>query len=450
MEWIGNLDRHLCLLREEEAEVYYRASVGTALDADHLQSIASRRRAILTDEADAKARDVERVSDVPIVRRKAKLLQLLILTARIEEDPELLSLRHELEQAEFTETNRTREGMRQFQNRIAPCARARTRRANEVSRHVGFRDFVEARCACQELDVASLERAIRWAIGRFRAPAMAMLGDADIRSLSALELDLHAKSLCITPDAPFSSDSLCQLLERYLQTLGICHSAGLIKVEWAKMTFPGSVHALKIGHDVRVVMREGDSGFTPSVTFFHEYGHALYYAHVPDSVLLLDTRIGREGLAEVMAGLVVDGDWLLAQGNLPAAVAKETLRKHQAWEAYQLLSLARETLFDVALYRGDGNFEEAWNTATRECFGVDDTTGIYPYWVFIYPLDMKDYLFARAIRESVLADLHSRFGMDIHHPTAGEHLLEQYYETANASPWHERFPLGSVQGYLSA
>jgi hypothetical protein len=149
-----------------------------------------------------------------------------------------------------------------------------------------------------------------------------------------------------------------------------------------------------------------------------------------------------------MAGLVVDGDWLLARGNLSSSDAETTRRKHEAWEAYQLLSLARETLFDIALYRGDGNFQEAWNSATRECFGVDDTSGVYPYWVFIYPLDMKDYLFARAIRESVLADLHDRFGPNIHNPAAGSYLLDQYYRTANAFPWHERFPLANVKDYL--
>ena len=448
-EWIEALDQQLSLLRDEEAEVYYRADIEGALASDRLHAISSRRRELLTDEAEAEAQYLGRASDDPAVKRKAELLLLLIGSVRIEEEPELLSLRHELEQAELhcKDMLRSSEGMRQFQGRIAACAKARVSLANQVSRRLGFRDFVHARCRYQEVNVSCLEHTIRWTINRFRKPVLALLRDVDVGRLSPLDLDRHAESLCRHPDQAFCGERLPQLADQCLEALGIPQPRGLIELEWADTPNAGAVHALKIGQDVRIVMRRGGGGFSRCVLLFHELGHALYYAHVPDSALLLDTRIGREGLAEALSGLVVDSGWLLGQGDMAPLGAKIALAKHRALEAYRLLSFARETLFEVAMYREDASVEEAWRGATRACFGVDDTCGIYPFWVFTHPLDMKDYLFAQVIRESVLADLYRRFGQDLFQRTVGPYLVDRYYRTGNLKPWYERFPLNNVQHY---
>ena len=50
MEWIDRLDRELSLLREAEAEVYYKADSGECLDAVRLKRIAEQRRDLLAKE----------------------------------------------------------------------------------------------------------------------------------------------------------------------------------------------------------------------------------------------------------------------------------------------------------------------------------------------------------------------------------------------------------------
>ena len=150
-----------------------------------------------------------------------------------------------------------------------------------------------------------------------------------------------------------------------------------------------------------------EKGQQVTSTLFHELGHALYYAFAPpESALVLDGRIGREMLAELWACLMETPEWLESFASFPKEEADtflDTLKKRAICNS---LSCLRETLFEIELYQDpDADFRQVWRRITNECLGFEDQTPMYSEFVFLYPMDVKDYVYTRWIAENLCAKL---------------------------------------------
>ena len=442
MEWIDELDRELSLLREAEARVRYRADLGGDLDNEELASIADRRREVLRrPETVSKATRLAAGATDPVVRRKAELLRLEIIRTRIEDDPELLALQHELERARraFGEETKTPEGMRSYLKATEPCARERICAANRLARRQGFDNYATAKLACQEVPISWMLKTLSEVHKTFEHDGRRVLAEVDAERLSPQELDRAVLNRLELPTGSFPAEDLAASARDTLCAFGISEDGLPIKIEFADLPYPGAVHALEIRRDIRVVMNEPKGGFHERALLFHELGHALYYAYVPDSVLLLDSRVGREGLAELWAGLIERREWLRWFSDMTDAEIGELLEKRRRWHAYLMMTLVQWTRFDLELYRNpEADFRDVWNVVTRDCLGIDNRTGIYPDFVFLYPLDIKDYVIAHLIREAVMGELERRFGTDLMNADVFGFIVKSCYETGNLVPWHKR------------
>lgn len=443
MEWLEELDRDLSVLREAEARLYHQADLGGRLDAERLKDIARRRRELLSrPEIAAKADALSAESSDPVARRKAELLRLEVMMTGIEDAPELLAIRHELEQAQqdFSDRMKTREGMRCYLKATERAARARIVIANRAARRQGLRSYAEAKLTWQELSVAGLLKTLAHVRRTCRQDFRNAVDGCDAAGLSPAELDRAvAESLAYLEEA-FPREGLGDAAGRTLAPCGESLEALPIRAEVGAVPCPGAVHALKIGRDIRLVMRPTKGGLANYAAFFHELGHALYYVHAPDSVLLLDSRIGREGLAELWAGLMERREWLRRFSCLKDDQITELLARRRRFHAFRAMTFVREALFELELYRNpQADFLDTWNGVTRECLGVANREEVYSEFVFLYPLDIKDYVYAHLIRESVIGELESRWGHDLLSPEVFEFIVAQYYRTGNLRPWHRRF-----------
>ncbi len=442
MEWIDELDRELSALREAEAPIYYRADVGDELDADELKSIAARRREMLA-RPDTVSKAAALMAEAPdeVARRKAGLLRLEIIRTRIEDDAEVLALQHELERARraFREEMKTPEGMRSYLKATEQCARERLRAANRLARRQGFHDYAEAKLACQEVPISWMLSTLGEVPKTCRRDCMRVLAEVDAERLSPQELDRAVIEHLAVADDKFPAENLAASARDTLSAFGISEDGLPIKIEFADLPYPGAVHAMKIGRDVRVVMNQPRGGFHERALLFHELGHALYYAYVPDSVLLLDTRVGREGLAALWAGLIERREWLRRFSDMTDSEIAELLEKRRRWHAYLMMTLVQWTRFDLELYRlPEADFRDVWNVVTRDCLGIDNRTGVYPDFMFLYPLDIKDYIVAHLIRETVIGELERRFGTDLMNADVFGFIVKNYYKTGNLVAWHKR------------
>ena len=444
MEWINELDRELSLLREAEALIYYRADIGQGLNDAGLKRIAEDRRELMgdpsimarADAASAQVRD-------PVIRRKAELLRMKAIMMRIEDSPELLEVRHELEQAQqtFKGQMRNAEGMRSFLEASEQAARARIKIGNRLARQTGFESYPHAKLACRELTLPALARTIAHVRNICQRECRELLSKWDAGSLSQAELDGEVTRRLACRDEAFAADQIEDTALRTLSAFDLDIEALPIKVDICDLPYVGAVHPLKIGRDIRVVLNGAKGGFSRYVTVFHELGHALYYAYVPDSTLLLDNRIGREGLAELWAGLVETPEWLREFSSLSESEARELLGRRRVFHSYMTMTFVRESLFELALYEDpSADFADAWNAVTKDCLGIDNRNDIYSEFVFLYPMDIQDYIYAYLIRATVIDDLTRSTGGDLLSGEAFDFIAGNYYREGNIRPWHRRFP----------
>jgi hypothetical protein len=99
----------------------------------------------------------------------------------------------------------------------------------------------------------------------------------------------------------------------------------------------------------------------------------------------------------------------------------------------------RETRFELELYKDPNvDFHDVWNTVTKDTLGLDDDTGVYSEFVFLYPMDIKDYVYARLIADALVAELRRLFRQHLLSEDAMAHIVENYYGDWNLVPWHTR------------
>ena len=444
MEWIDALDSELSLLREAEARIYYEADLGEPLDTAHLKRISQQRRDLLIcPDIITKATKLSAQGADPVVRRKAQLLRTKATMVRIDDSPELLAIRHELEQTQQDCKDQLRHpaGMRAYLKATEQACKARITTANEIARREGSSNYPEAKLASQELSICGLGSTLGRVRAAYATDCASVVSPDEVAGLTQVQLDGTITERLAYKDEQFPADRVVDTATRTLAAFGLDLQTLPIKIETCKLPYPGAVHTLKIGQDIRVVMNVAKDGFRRYATFFHELGHALYYAYVPDSDLLLDDRIAREGLAELWTGLIERPEWLRRFGGLSQGDADELTRRRRLFHAYMVMTFVRETFFELALYENPAaDFAELWGSVTEDCFGAPDRTGVYSEFVFLYPMDIKDYIYADLISSGIIEDLAGRFGDDLLSAQVFQFVTQQYCEGGNLRPWAQRFP----------
>ncbi|MCX5758533.1 MAG: hypothetical protein NTU83_08520 [Candidatus Hydrogenedentes bacterium] len=460
VDWLESIDRKLSALREREAVLRYETDVSGALNAAGLDDVAQERRELLlSEEAHSRAIRLRRETDDPETRRTSDLLIQQITLAQIDDEPELFRTRNELEQefyayhshVENKEISRSvyspeahvrraaHERMRPYLEATEPQSRRLLKLANAAARNAGFPTYVDAKLSCQDIDLQAFVGMLQHAGQSWRPIWHAFLASGKQFFLS----DVQVPDICYLfrqHTASIAQDGMpSNVNETVAQTLalfGLDLAHLPIRIEHGNIPHCGAVHTLKVREDIRIVVRDRQV----NSMLFHELGHALYYTYAPtDTVLLLDGRIGREGLAELWACLMETPEWLTRFSTFSPANAEAFLSARKARGIYDAHTYLRETLFELELYKDpDVDFVNVWKAVTKECLGLEDDTGVYSEFVFLYPMDIKDYVYARLIADALTADLRRVFGPNLLSANAMAHIVKNYYGDWNLAPWHGR------------
>jgi hypothetical protein len=460
------IDRRLSAFRDREAVLRYEADVSGDLNAAALDDVAQERRELLlSEEPHSRAIGLRQETDDPETRRKSDLLIQQITLAQIDDEPELFRIRNELEQEFYAYRPRVQdnemsystradilatspeahvrraayESMRPYLEATEPRSRKILKLANTAARKAGFPTYVDAKLSCQDLDLQAFVSMLQHAERSWRPIWHTFLASGKQFSLSDVQMpDIwylfrqHAASIAQDGIPTDVNKAVAQTLALF--GLDLAHLP--IQIEHRNIPHCGAVHTLKVREDIRIVVRDRQV----NSMLFHELGHALYYTYAPtDTVLLLDGRIGREGLAELWACLMETPEWLARFSTFSPANAEAFLSARKARGICNALTYLRETLFELELYKDpDVDFLNVWKAVTKECLGLEDNTGVYSEFVFLYPMDIKDYVYARLIADALTADLRRVFGRNLLSADAMAHIVKNYYGDWNLVPWHRR------------
>ena len=438
-QWIEEVDRRLAALLREEARLSYLADATGVFDERGLEKVSSQRIELLArDETVSKARLASLECRDARIRRMARLLEHTALLSRINDAPELVRLRNELEGAQrrCAGTLHTAAGLEAYLSKTEPLARERLKVSNELARSNGFEDYPEAVLTCQEWSRGALLEMIEGLLARHAHLAHAVVREANPSCLSPQHVEAAAHRRLAFADEAFPASRIERVAADTLGEFDVSLAGFGITLEEADLPYAGAVHVLSVGEDIRIVINGRRDGFRRYSLFFHELGHALYYAYAPKEALLIDNRIAREGLAEMWAGLIERRQWLARYTPLGASEIDALVENARRSRACVLVSRAREVLFEMELYANPAaDFAEVWDRMTTRCLGLKDDSRLYSEFVFLWPLDIKDYVIADCIKNTLIARLEARFGADLHAPRVMDCLVSTFYRPGNMLPW---------------
>jgi len=108
-------------------------------------------------------------------------------------------------------------------------------------------------------------------------------------------------------------------------------------------------------------------------------------------------------------------------------------------EALRFREFIKELFFELELYNNpEADFEKVWQSVSKEYLGIDDDSGIWSEFVFSAPLYMKDYIFAKLIKNVTFRFFRKKFGNIIGNKEVIEFLIEKYYKPGNLAPWRKK------------
>lgn len=199
--------------------------------------------------------------------------------------------------------------------------------------------------------------------------------------------------------------------------------------------------AVKSPHDVRISVNP-----LPGRDFYHdlyhEFGHALYLVFNERQELIhrLDGIYFAEGLAEVIAGLINEPEWLERYTDLtPGQIAR--------FAAYQKLAIfdRRQNLvrvaFEMEAYRSPSGDLDCLYRSAWEKYSLlpwhDVHRWALPVLMVSHPGHLAGSFLANLISAQILSHLRDEGG-SLFRPATGEYLVESFYRPGRSLPWPER------------
>lgn len=220
-----------------------------------------------------------------------------------------------------------------------------------------------------------------------------------------------------------------------------------IAVHYLDIPFNGLCMPIASG-DIRI-LGNVNSGLTYYKTMFHELGHALHasFSDPGAYVLRREPAVFNEGMAETMAYVVFDPEWL-AHIGLPHDQVQAAVRgKLGTWFAY-LRERSAWALFEYGLYANPGqNLDRLLADVESRMLGCAmDTTQRWAAnaWYSGYPIYWQNYVLGDVIASQIHHDLRRRFGKGMWRSEESvRYVCEHYWAPGGLVEWQTKIERGT-------
>ncbi len=408
-----------------------------------------QRSALLSDERLLPwTRAARRRAWPPAIARRLELLERVLLDARVEQDPEVVRRRSELQRRVVAYRPRwngrrvprsvvhrvLRRDRRSSVRRRAYYALEPLNRAledgvaelialrNEKARALGFRTFAEMQLGFAGVspeDVAELSQAAL----RGAAPRLRSLREIDGRRAEngwhPWDIDHVFAQRASLPDSAFPRTPMLPRILAAVRAWGFPTGRMRFRVVFHDLPAGGLTLAPDPPKDVRILVHP-QGGWHAYHVMFHEVGHAVHSASIrsPRHLLRWHENVPgfgafHEGIGELFAALSSDANWLGTQRGLPRSAVAAFLADRRDAELRATGLTTCWMRVEQALYRNPHRdpMEEA-TRYERRLFGFDDyppRSFVDSFWVDT-PSYAPNYVLAALFRAQVAAALVDRLG----------------------------------------
>jgi len=459
MEWLEEIDKELYELGCEENLIYYYQDTGKSLDRERLSNVSERRRELLLEPGlILKVKEAEKHRE-RLIRRKAELLERLIINANIEYDPVLFEIKNEINerqhQFDFSSIWETLSSSPDRKERrdaylsqishlepIENLFRQFVTQANAISRRLGFSNYIEAKSYIEETDFEEITDFMNYAIKKTEKIWKEFIeyGKKNIKdTLQPYDIEyLTKQKLEKIEDKQFGQDEIINTLKDTLSLFGLKYSELPISIESHNVPYAGACYPIKVNKGIRLVVGKL-RGYDSCKTLFHEFGHAIYYCFCPkNSEILIDNHLMREIMADIWKGMAETREWLEKISHLSPDSIEKIINNNDLHKALWTRPLIREYLFEIEIFKNKKEkFSDIWNKVTNEILFFTDKTGVYSDWDFEHPLDIKTYVLSTFIVDTIMNFIRGKFS-HILQKDVFDFLVEKLYKPGNTINYKEK------------
>ncbi|MCI4319987.1 MAG: M3 family metallopeptidase [Thermoplasmata archaeon] len=438
-----------------------------------------RRSALLSDDRLLGWARTARTSGWSIGdRRRLDLLGRILLDARVEQHPDVVRRRGELQRriVAFRPRWNGRRVNRALVHRVLrldpdPEQRRRAfyaleplyrpmeaavqelvRTRNERARLLGYRTFAEMRLGFQGMTVDRLDELARKVAEGVPPRARQMRARMETATPDAgwhpWDFSFAREQIASLPEAPFPVRSMLPTILSAVRQWGFRTERMRFQVVFHDLPAGGQSLAPDPPTDVRIQVHP-QGGWHAYRVMFHEVGHAVHSASIraPRHLLRWHENVPgfggfHEGIAALFEEIPRSARWLATQRGIGAADAQAF---ETAWKELDLLDAAHTVSWmrvEQALYRApQRDPAEDARRFDRRLFGYDDYPApsfVDAFWVDA-PVYAPNYLLAATYHYQLARTLRERFGEPLWpNPRVGPWLAREWFAPGSLYDWVPR------------
>lgn len=468
VEWLDAFDERL----EDVTERWMRARWAdfTHEPGAGVGALQRERGALLTDGATRERLRSLRAADLDgRTRRRADVLERLVLQATVDGDAEIATLAEEIQSGHIVpfqpvvggeplsrtavrerirldpDRERRRQAMlyrEPLGERVEPLVRRLARLRNDRARALGFPDFVGLRMHVDRIDRAWYDATMAEVERRTAALWRDRLGELrEVLGHEPAAHDLHfAMERLAGPnvDERFRLDRHAERTRELARAVGFDDRIGDIVVRIEDIPYGGLEMPIAIPEDVRILVNPPD-GFDGLHTVVHEFGHcvhARYNAQRGDLLQRNEPGHFNEAVAEILGHFVLRPEYLERHSELPAATRDAVLAKSVRGDFGRWLLVSAD--LELALYADpDGDLAAHARAAEQRILGVGtETVHSWAADAFLveYPVYKHAYLVADMVAAQASAAFTARYGT-VFDPRVAADLIEHVCAPGNLVDW---------------
>ena len=463
MHWIDEIDIRLKENWEEQMSLWYQET----LDKEKLDEKAKELRELLFDpDLSNKIEALLKREKNLIRKRKAEILKKEIIKAKIEYNKRLFELRSEIEEkadkflplinGKKVKISKRSKILMRCKNRnlrkeaylswksllhsIEKQARESIKLSNKLANEEGFPNYPTLMFSLDNISFNYLFKLCSKIMKNTEEVWKKFIEKSrrEIPDFKFYDLIFMFYKFFLLPDNYFPKEKVIETLKFTLESYKMDLNSLPIKIETQNMACSGGCYNLKMGEDIRITYNPV-GGYMDYRCLFHEFGHAIHYLYLPKSFLFIDDQSFKEGMADIWSGFIDTREWLQKFTSLPEDEIETFINVLALDEAYRFRSFVEDLSFELELYKNpEADFGKVWQAVSKEYFGIEDDSGIWSEFVFSAPLYMRDYIFAKLIKNATFRFFRKKFSEIIGNREVMDFLIENYYKPGKFIPWREK------------